>query len=173
MLVYGDSQKTYIMDIYVNEEPYASQSISTSEIGEYVFNFDKSGSYKIEMKIADLNIDESFNINVEKYTGVLPVINIDRDDLQVYLTAKGRTNSSADKEFWPDYKNSTMKATLSNFYYRNVNGWMIDDNKVNYLKATQGAQVLFDSYSPYAGEISRLGLTIELDFMISGVLDYD
>jgi hypothetical protein len=98
---------------------------------------------------------------------------MDRDDLKVYLTAKGRTNNAADKEFWPDHKNSTMKGTLENFYYRTVNGWLKDDNKVDYLKVSQGAKVLFNAYSPFTTNAKTNGLTIELDFKISGVLDYD
>jgi hypothetical protein len=67
-------------------------------------------------------------MDITEYTGVLPIINIDRDDLKVYLTARGRTNNAADRDKWPDYKTPTMQGTLSNFYYRSVNGWLEDEN---------------------------------------------
>ena len=149
MLVYGDSQKTYVLNIQVNDENFATQNIVTNELTSYTFSFDKAGSYKISMQIADLNIDEVFHIEVTSYTGILPVININRDDLKVYLTAKGRSNNAADKEKWPDLKNNLLYGTLSNFYYRNVNGWMTDEQGVNYLKVSQGAQVELNSFSPF------------------------
>jgi hypothetical protein len=103
----------------------------------------------------------------------LPFINIDDDALKVYLTAKGRTNNAADKEYWPDYKNSTMKGVLSNFYYRTINGWMIDENDIPFLRVSQGATVEFNEYSPYSENPKNKGITIELDFKLSGILNYN
>jgi hypothetical protein len=120
-----------------------------------------------------LGVEYSETLTVTKYTGILPVINIDRDDLKLYLTAKGRTNNAADKELWSDYKNPNLKGELSDFYYRMVNGWMVDENNTNYLKVSQGAKVNFNAYSPFDVQPKTTGLTVELDFKISGVLNYD
>jgi hypothetical protein len=50
---------------------------------------------------------------------------------------------------------------------------MTDENNVNYLKVSQGAQATFNAYSPYDNQPKTNGLTIELDFKVSGILDYD
>jgi hypothetical protein len=173
MLAYGNEQREYLMDILVNEDLLATQSVTTGEIEKYTFSFDRAGTYKVNLQVADLNIDEVFNLTIEKYTGTLPVINADRDDLKLYLTAKGRTNDAADKDYWPDYKDSTMRAKLSNFYYRSVNGWMTDEHGVNYLKLTQGASVELPNFTPFSNDLINTGYTIELDFMIDGIFDYD
>ena len=173
LLIFGDNIKNYAVDIIVDEKVESTQILTASTVSEYVLNFDKQGIYNLKLNIDELGVNFETTLNISKYTGVLPVVNIDRDDLKVYLTAKGRTNNASDKEYWPDYKNDVMKGQLSDFYFRSVNGWLTDTNKVNYLKASQGAKVLFDAYSPFNTEPKTSGLTIELDFRISGVLDYD
>lgn len=172
LLVFGDNIKSYPVVITSNGKLETTQILTAGTIGEYKLNFDIQGSYKVELSIADLSVSYSSNINVTKYTGTLPVVNIDRDDLEVYLTAKGRTNNSADKDFWPDYKNGNMKGELSDFYFRSINGWLTDENGINYLKASQGAKVEFNAYSPFENDPKVNGLTIELDFKVSSVLDY-
>ena len=173
MLAYGSETKEYLMDILVNEELLTTQSVTTGTIESYTFSFDRAATYKINFQIEELNIDQTFNLVINKYSGTLPVINADRDDLQLYLTAKGRTNNAADKEYWPDYKNSALRANLNNFYYRNVNGWLTDENGVNYLKLTQGASVELLDFTPFDSDLINTGYTIELDFMIDGIFDYN
>lgn len=172
LLYFGNNTKTYSVDFILNDKIETTQMLTAGTISSYNLNFDNIGTYEFILSIDELGIDYRTSLTITKYTGVLPVINIDNDALKVYLTAKGRTNNAADKEFWPDYKTSTMKASLSNFYYRTVNGWMIDENGVPFLKVSQGASVVFDGYSPYTGNPKSKGITIELDFKLSGILDY-
>ena len=173
LLVFGDNVKQYAVDIIINDKVETTQMLTAGTISGYTLNFDKQGTYNLKLNIDELGISYTYTLNVTKYTGTLPVINIDRDDLKIYLTAKGRTNNAADKEFWPDYKNANLKGELTDFYYRSVNGWLTDENNVNYLKVSQGAKVVFDDYSPFGIQPKTSGLTIELDFRVSGVLDYD
>ena len=173
LLVYGDNVKEYPVSIYINGKLETTQMVVAGTLSDYKFIFDKQGSYILEFKIDDLGIAYTETLNVTKYTGVLPVINIDRDDLKLYLTARGRTNNSEDKIYWPDYKNPNLKGELTDFYFRSVNGWLVDENNVNYLKVSQGAKVAFDAYTPFGVQPKTTGLTIELDFRVSGVLDYD
>jgi hypothetical protein len=171
-LYFGNNTKTYSVDFILNDKIETTQMLTAGTISSYNLNFDNIGTYEFILSISELGIDYRTSLTITKYTGVLPVINIDNDALKVYLTAKGRTNNAADKEFWPDYKTPTMKASLSNFYYRTVNGWMVDENGVPFLKVSQGASVVFDGYSPYTGNPKSKGITIELDFKLSGILDY-
>lgn len=173
LLAYGTTAKEYNMEIVVDEKVETTQVVTAGALNDYTLTFDRQGTYTLALRVNDLGVTYTQVLTVNKYTGVLPVINVDRDDLKVYLTAKGRTNNAADKEYWPDYKNSTMKAKLSDFYFRTVNGWMTDENNVNYLKVSQGASVLFDEYRPYYNNPKTSGLTVELDFRMSGVTDYN
>ena len=172
LLVYGNTAKDYLMDILVDDEVLTTQSVTSGVVQVYNVSFDKKGSYKLTLKINELGIDYTVIMDITEYTGVLPIINIDRDDLKVYLTARGRTNNAADRDKWSDYKTPAMQGTLSNFYYRSVNGWLEDKNQNPYLKVSQGASVNFDAFSPYDIDPKEHGLTIELDFMIAGVTNY-
>lgn len=173
MLSYGNEEKTYNLTIYVNEDELTSQVITTGKIETYTFSFDRAETYKINFVIETLGVTEEFDLVVAEYSGVLPVINIDRDDLKVYLTAKGHTNNNVNKAEWPDYKNNDMKGSLTNFYFGNINGWLKDTNGVDCLKMTSGAQMLFDDYHFFEQNPKNTGMTFELDFKISGVLDYN
>ena len=173
LLAYGNTTKEYTVDILVNNELITSQSIYAKTINSYSLNFDIQGNYLLKLVINELGVVFETALEVHKYSGKLPVINVDRDDLKVYLTAKGRTNNTVDKNIWPDTKNSSIKATLNNFYYRTVNGWMVDNDGVDYLKVTQGANVQLLDFTPFEENPKTKGLTIELDFMIDGIFDYD
>lgn len=175
MLSYGDEERTYDLAIYVNDEdqPLTTQTITTGRIESYTLSFDKAATYKINFIVESLGVDEEINLVVTEYTGILPVINLDRDDLKVYLTAKGRTNNNVNKTVWPDYKNSTMQGTLNKVYYGTINGWLKDSDGVDYLKLSQGATATFDAFDFYGDKNPKhTGMTFELDFKISGVLDY-
>lgn len=172
LLTYGIEQKDYSLEIYVNNEYLTTQILSTGVIQTYNLSFDEAKTYNIELKISELNIVENFNLVITSYTGMMPVVDVTRDDLILYLTAKGRTNESADKNYWSNYKNTTQRAELKDFYYRSVNGWMIDEKNNSYLSVNQGANFEFKDYTPFDTDPTETGLTIELDFMIENVFDY-
>ena len=172
LLANGEDSQSHTMDIYVDEELVGSQTIVSGQIQTYSFSFDIAKDYEVNLQINDLGISEFFTLTVKQYTGVLPVIKVDHDHLKMYLTAKGRSNTSADKEYWPEYRNSSMRGVLKDFYYRSINGWMVDENGVNYLKVSQGAKVEYNEYSPYSEDPNKSGLVIELDFRINSVFDY-
>lgn len=172
MLAYGNTAKTYPVQILIDDVEVTTEAIYANEINTYTMTFETRGNRYLRMVIDELGIDQPVALNVVDYTGNLPVINVDRDDLKIYLTAKGRTNNALDKEYWPDTKNSSIRAKLDDFYFRSVNGWMVDNDGVEYLKVSQGATVELTDYSPFAVNPQDNGLTIELDFMIDGILDY-
>lgn len=179
LLTYGNTTKAYSVNIIIDDEIITTQSIYAGEVNIYNLSFDTQGSRRLRLTIDELGVTFITTLNIVKYTGDLPVVNIDRSDLKIYLTAKGRTNNAVDKNVWPDAKNPDIKAQLNNFYYRSINGWMKDENNVDYLKVSQGANVVLskDIYTPFDAEngqtITSRGLTIELDFSIDGVLDYN
>ena len=173
MMAYGNTARTYPVQILIDDVEVTTEAIYANEINTYTMTFETRGNRYLRMIVDELGIDQPVALNVVDYTGNLPVINVDRDDLKIYLTAKGRTNNALDKEYWPDTKNSSIKAKLDNFYFRSVNGWMVDDDGVEYLKVSQGATVELTDYSPYDINPQTNGLTIELDFMIDGILDYN
>lgn len=172
LLVYGDSIKSYTLTMKLDGQVVTTESIISGSLEVYDLIIDKKGVYHLEIIIEELSILQEYELIISEYSGTLPVINIDRTDLEVYLTARGRTNNSTDKSYWPDSKNDARKGILSDFHFRAVDGWLKDANEVNYLKVSQGASVEFKDYSPYSKSPNTKGLTIELDFKLSGISNY-
>lgn len=184
LLTYGNATKQYAVNIYIDDKLMTTQQVYAGEVNTYPLTFETQGSYLLKITIDELGIIYTATLEIVKYTGSLPVINIDRDDLKLYLSARGKTNNAADKNVWVDSKTPVVlegelkgqpfQATLNDFYYRNVNGWMVDEDKVDYLKVTQGASVVMpkELFTPYVQTTTK-GFTVELDFMIDGIWDYD
>ena len=128
--------------------------------------FNKTGFFQLAIQYK--NQKELLpKIEVVPYEGELPVI--DETNLELYLTSQGRSNSEAAKDTWT-YKNIAGK--FENFLWGNANGWIEDKDGNMALKLTNGAKFSLPGYSPFAQNATERGLTIELDFMLSGVLDY-
>jgi hypothetical protein len=98
--------------------------------------------------------------------------------LKLNLTARGRNNNeiASSRQVWAD-KTRTGVATLSDFIWGNINGWLTDENGVNMLHVSSGASLVVNGYEPFGlnennKEGMETGKTIELDFCISDVTDY-
>ena len=169
---------TYALEIYIDDTLQTSLNISPNVLSSYNLSFDKQGVYNLKLQIPTLGIVETTTLTITEYTGSLPVINNTREDLELYLNPKGYTNNTVDKEKWVSQNFGTVKpvALLKDFYFKTINGWMTDEEGISYLKINQGAQLTIPNYYPFANNAMAAdanGLTIELDFKMSGILDYD
>ncbi len=178
LLADAEGSSSYTLDLYLDDVKEAPLSITANTLLTYNLLFENQGNYKFRVQIPDLGIEYSQVISVTKYSGELPVIKTDDDSLILYLTPQKKTNDALDRDTWNNYsdKYSDYTGTLSDFYYGNINGWTTDKDGVRCLKLTQGAKLTTD-YSPLSKDPMNStdisGLTIELDFMISGVLNYE
>lgn len=179
LLAEKDSNNVYTMNIYLDkvsdqDKPLTQLQVTANKLSSYSLLFEEQGVYTLSIEIPTLGIIITPTLNVTKYTGQLPVINTNRADLDVYLNPRGKTNDTLDKNVWTSYVGSNQ-ATLNNFYYENINGWSTDEDGAPYLKVSQGATVTMPAYRPFKEDAmsNKKGATIELDFKLSGVLDYD
>jgi hypothetical protein len=81
----------------------------------------------------------------------------------------GKSNSQADKDVWGSKGHFGV---FENFLWGNENGWVTNEKGETALKITNGAKLEFPTYRPFGVSAIENGLTIELDFMFSGILDY-
>lgn len=179
LLAEKDSNNVYTMNVYLDkvndqDKPLTQLQVSANKLSSYPLLFEEQGVYSLSLEIPTLGIVYTATLNITKYTGQLPVINTNRDDLEVYLNPRGKTNDTLDKAVWTSYT-SEEQATLNNFYYENINGWFTDENNAPYLKVSQGATVSMATYRPFKSDAmsNKKGATIEIDFKVSGVMDYD
>lgn len=138
-----------------------------------------TGDYKIKCFIQDLNVEKEQKFTITEYVGLLPVIDGTRSDLILYLTPKGKSNALTNKDEWKsshtEKTNPKQIAKLENFFYGQINGWTTDENGNQYLKLNQGAKLTIPDFRPFASKkiANNSGMTIELDFKIQSVLNYN
>lgn len=173
---------TYTLVIKLNGTEKDRISISSnSDIKTYNLYFEQAGNYTLEVQVAEIGYTYQTTLTITSYSGELPVIDPANESLMLYLTPRGKSNDSQSKDTWTDY-NEKYAAQLSDFYYGSVNGWMIDEDQTPYLLLSSGAKLTLDEFKPFQYDPTKTsnsnskmgyGMTIEIDFSISGVTDYD
>ena len=97
-------------------------------------------------------------------------VHAETQDLKLYLSAYGRSNGEAQPATWNDSDNG-ISATLTGFDFV-TNGWVKDADGFTALRVNNGAQVTIP-YQPFAQDFRSTGKTIEVEFAVRDVLDYD
>lgn len=175
LLVTGGSSKEYTVEVKIDGKLETTLKITAHTPLNYNLMFEKKGTYSVTYTVVELNMTYSALLSITEYTGKLPVIDTNRDDLELYLNPRGKSNDSVDRNVWNNF-NGKFAANLRDFYYGGINGWFTDEVGAPYLKFSQGAKLDLLDYRPFATnamDASKYGITIELDFKLSSVLDYD
>ena len=171
-----DNSKARI-SIDIDEET-SIQEVEYNQIYDFNLYFETTGYHSVQVKDTFGHIQSFNNIYITPFDGSIQVIDNNDIDLKLNLTAKGRNNNeiAANRSLWADKKRTGI-ATLSDFVWGNVNGWLRDANGANMLHISSGANLIVNGYEPF-GLNSRneegmvTGKSIELDFAISEVTDY-
>lgn len=181
-LLVAKESGTYTMSIRLNDVEKDRITItSNSDIGSYNLYFEQAGNYTLDVEVVEIGYTYSTILSIVGYSGDLPVIDPTNESLMLYLTPRGRSNDSQNKNTWVDY-NEKYTAKLSDFYYGSVNGWMTDEDQTPYLLLSSGAKLTLDEFKPFQYDPTKTasgnskmgyGMTIEIDFSVSGVTDYD
>ena len=156
--------KLIVDDNYLEDKAYINNQLNV-----WRQPFTATGNYALA--IAYKNITESLDtITITPYEGDIPVIDLVDANLIMYLHSQDHlSNSSSDKEIW-SWKNHSGK--FENFLWGSANGWIADDEDVIALKLTNGAKFTLPTFHPFGTDATSTGMTIDLDFSISGTTDY-
>ena len=181
LLLTNEANKAYTMDIKLDGVTETSLTVYSNVSDTYTFYFEQQGTYTLVSNIVELAVPYTTYLNIQEYTGKLPVIDPTRDDLMLYLNPRGKSNNATDRNKWKEYNNQ-YTANVNGLHYGAVNGWMIDQDGTSFLKLSSGATLDIPNFKPFALDPTRpsqtnsrmgYGMTIELDFKISGVLNYE
>ena len=175
LLVTGGSSKEYSVEVKIDGKLETTLKITAHTPLTYNLMFENKGTYSLVLTVVELNMSYSELLTITEYTGKLPVIDTNRDDLELYLNPRGKSNDSTDRNVWNNF-NGNFSASLQDFYYGTINGWFTDETGTPYLKFSQGAKLELPDYKPFATnamDASKYGITIELDFKLNSILDYD
>lgn len=182
MIASDEENKNYTVDISIDGISKTNLIATTNTLKSYPLYFENKGNYALTATVVEMsNLTQTFLIKVIEYTGNLPIIDSSDPSLMLYLTPKGRSNDAVDRDQWSDY-NGKHIAKLSGMYYSNNSGWLEDADGVSYLQLTSGAKLTIPTFYPFAKDPTRpsntdssmgKGMTIELDFVVEGVTDYN
>lgn len=181
LLVTTESNKSYHLSISLDGVEKTELAIASNNASSYPLYFEEKGTYTLLCSVTELALSYSQYLNIVAYTGNLPVIDPTRGDLLLYLNPRGKSNDATDRDEWQDY-NGLYTANLRNLHYGEVNGWMMDSEGTSYLKLSSGASLQLPDFKPFVYDPTKVsnadsrmgyGMTIEIDFEISGVLDFD
>ena len=179
LYVTNEDGANYTLDVKLNNQTYKELDIQSNTLGSYAFYFEDKGTYEALFTVIETGVFKTLPLYITGYTGNIPVIDSTRDDLMLYLTPRGKTNTEVNRDKWEDY-NGRYTAELSGLHYGGSDGWLMDTHGTSYLKLTSGASLKIPKFEPFKYDLTKvsqyssgLGLTIELDFEINGILDYD
>ena len=180
-LLAAESNKNYTLDFSLNGMSQTKLAIASNVAGEYTLYFEAKGTYTFTASVLELNLTYSTYLNIAEYTGNLPVIDSTRSDLMLYLNPRNKSNDATDRNVWADY-NGAYSGTLTGLHYGTANGWLMDEAGTSFLKLTSGSKFEMPDFRPFAKDPTKTdasdsrmgsGMTIELDFEINGVLNYN
>lgn len=165
----GSTSAVVTARLYVDDD-YTNVSTTLEQMSSWKKTFLSEGNFELKISYGAAT-KEIGRVIVLKYSGDIPVIDTNPTDvtLEMYLTSQGRSNDEADRASW-DWKN--YKTKFENFLWGETNGWLEDEDGATALKLTNGAKIEIEGYYPFAQDATTYGLTVELDFTVSGVLDY-
>lgn len=92
----------------------------------------------------------------------------EENNLALYLSSYGRSNSEANPSTW---SYNTISATLSGFNFAS-DGWQLDNDGVTVLRVAGDARVTIP-YQIFKDDFRSTGKTIEIEFATSDVRNYD
>ena len=169
MIVDESTQPTVKPLIYYGDS-YSEETATLNELNTWQRTFITPGIYELVIQYENAKYPLG-NLTVETYVGDVPVINA--DSTEIYLTSMGKSNTQADRATWKsEGKKKDITTVFEDFLWGNENGWITNAKGETALKITNGAKLTIPDYHPFEKNATETGLTIELDFMFSGVLDY-
>lgn len=112
-----------------------------------------------------LTSDMTFNVDNSLGYGATP-------NAVLYINPKTRNNAQSNKgTVVNDMDGGNIGTTFTNMNWSN-DGWVKDADNISVLRLMAGSTVTLD-YKPFATECNRIGKTIEFDFKVNNVTDYN
>ena len=160
--VYDPSSLTCDVVITVNGNTFQTVTVDRTTQSVSV-RFDTVGTNTVVIRAGSTT--KTFTITVEESDAVIEPVT---DDLELHLTAYGRSNNESNPGTWVD---GSTSCTFTNFEFVN-DGWKSDEDGNTVLRTTGDARLTIP-FQPFAADARSTGETIEIEFATRDVMDYD
>ena len=164
--VYDPNYLTAEVGIYVNGTLQSTVTVDRTT-QTYVYRIENYGSLTIKFQSGSVYKEIAITVTQSTID-----VQAETQDLVLFLTSKGKSNSQSTKNEWKYGSGSSeISCTLTGFNYVS-NGWVQDNEGITVLRCSGTAQVTIP-YKPFASDFRTSGKTIEIEFATRNVLDYD
>lgn len=127
------------------------------------YRVDKAGDHKLSIVCGNIVKIISFNAAPSPIESIA-----ETQDLKLYLSSYGRSNSEANPGQW-EYNG--VSCQFSGFNFKS-DGWMTDEDNITVLRVTGDARLTIP-YKIFANDFRTTGKTIEIELATRDVRDYE
>lgn len=168
--VYTPNSIYSTVSLYANDVQIGTELTVGRTEQTWSYRADTAGA--LSLKIQTGNVTYTIPLTITAATiDLSPVTN----DLVLYLTSYGRSNSQSNKNVWEDTEND-ISADMTGFNFVS-DGWVTDEDGVTVLRVSGDARVTIP-YKPFEVDFrdetsDQNGRTYEFEFATRDVYDYD
>lgn len=161
-MVYTPNSLTSEVTLKANNQAVSQQTVDRTE---QVFTYRADSYGTLTFQIVSGGVTKALTVNItESSIDVEPVT----EDLELYLSSAGRSNSEANPGTW-EYND--ISAEFAGFNFKS-DGWQKDADGITALRVSGGARLTIP-FQPFATDFRGTGKTLEIEFATRNVLDYD
>lgn len=168
-IIYNPEHSTQSGVLEVNGVPFSTISVNRTP-QTWTYRLDSADSYVFSIVAGDARRDIGVNVRA---SGV--VIEAVTEDLELHLNAVGRSNDETSKMHWnfTQAGGTTISTELTGFNWA-TDGWMQDKSGSSVLRflGKARANIPLAVFPTGVEAVNNTGKTIELEFAISQVSDY-
>lgn len=165
-MVYNPSSQTSTVTLTIKSgsETYSTQTRSVGRAQE-TWSTRKYPTGSVTFEIACGDITKSHTLTVTASTVNVQAVT---NDLELYLSSAGRSNSESNPSVW---KSGDITTTFTNVNW-NTTGWIEDSEGDTALRLFGGATAEI-AFKPFATDFRTYGKTIEIEFEVRDVNNRD
>lgn len=165
-MVYDPSSQTSTVTLTIKSgsETYSTQTRSVGRAQE-TWSTRKYPTGSVTFEIACGNVTKSHTLTVTASTVNVQAVT---NDLELYLSSAGRSNSESNPSVW---KSGDITTTFTNVNW-NTTGWIEDSEGDTALRLFGGATAEI-AFKPFATDFRTYGKTIEIEFEVRDVNNRD
>lgn len=155
--VYSPKEQVVNVEFLMNNKLLSTATSTNGVVNDFIYVANEDGAKTLTVNYANSSLD--FNVEVDKSD--LDVKEA-TEGLVTKLSAKGRSNNESNPAVW---ENNGVTVSFEGFAWNETQGW-----NNGQLVISKGASIEVN-ISPFDGDVTSTGKTIELEFQTASIID--
>lgn len=157
--VYSPKEQVVNVEFLMNGSLLSTATSTNGVVNDFVYVANEDGAKTLTVNYANSSLD--FNVEVDKSD-----LNVKEatEGLVTKLSAKGRSNNESNPAVW---ENNGVATSFNGFAWNETQGW-----NNGQLVISKGASIEVN-ISPFDGDVTSTGKTVELEFQTASIIDGD